>query len=371
MMGRKWVERTWLALAVAGAGAGCRAAAVEEAPRLPFHVAIAPIHDPLVRATRPERDLDRTDLVLDPDLVRLAGAVAASFERECFVRATVLAPVPSDAADRDRALVEAARAAGADMLVALDFRYEPDIWEEKSGAFWPNMFLFGLGGPLCYFLKDRTYSSKVDLTASFHDLELLRETSLASRTALVLDASAGFEELSLNFLERTGRSFTPYLASVVVPSGFLSVESEVVHARFDGEVEDALCSELVDSVKSDRLELLTGQRTGFPFELDPAQIELVRRANGRVALRGVVTLDAGSRAGRMTAFELFCAGNSATGEFGRGVAETRPGGKVLLRYEFAAEVDVPADARNDTTVQLVLEAGTVHQVRRSYTFALP
>ncbi|MEC8653220.1 MAG: hypothetical protein VXY92_11745, partial [Planctomycetota bacterium] len=135
--------------------AGC-ASQSSNVERLPFHVAIAP---PVVRVdaqmASQQRDGDATELSLAIDAEKVAEQLAQSMSAT-FMQVTTLA-ADAAASKSTRGWAQKARGVGADMLLLPKLTYSPTVHSSLNDRFWLNLPLFAIGGPLNWFVADRSY----------------------------------------------------------------------------------------------------------------------------------------------------------------------------------------------------------------------
>lgn len=369
-------ERGLLALALAVWLSACASTQQEERKPLPFHVAVIPIVNPRLReATQGpgERAGGVTAMRLQPNLVALSRTVVRVLDGRVFTRATLLEPELSNTAGesspaggpRDR--MREARAIDADLVLECELDYDPTIRQEANANFWLNLPLFLLGGPFCYFVKDRSYSADVELLGSFYDVHAIDGESvhLGDRLARILFTNARFQGVDLNFITRAQGNLTKYAVSILIPAGFLAKESDPLAQELEEEVSQTLSSEFARSVQQKRENLVHAQYLA-PFWLDSDHMQVEREADGRVRVRGRVHLVNGTSAERMTRYRLRTDEHSVEGEFAADAPDSGAGRPSA--YEIYERLEAPDGT---TTIKLDLEAGTRNRFLRTYTLAIP
>jgi hypothetical protein len=352
-------------------GAGCKSAQQLEVQRLPLHVAILPMAEPTVGQASPgEHPGKQTGMRLQLDGEQVTGAVVAALEQHCFDRATLLeldegvAGSAVDAFEREHALLALAREHGADLIIELGLRYDPEVFRKAASTFWLNYPLFLFAGPSNWFIPDNVYYADVELTTRVYDLHAIEAGGgeLGDAVAEVISISSRFAGTELSFTERA-KGISDYAKGIFIPSGHLARESE----RAAGEIRDAIVASLrtqvVQSFQSRRRDLVRAESIA-PIFVEPDDVRLVRqgdhlRVQGRVLLRrdslaqGVraVHIDAGAE--RVTLEPTELSGEGATG---------------YAIFPFDTPVPVAGEARY---LRLECEAGSRDKYIRSYTFRIP
>jgi hypothetical protein len=375
------VNHPWtrtLGLAAILALAACRSTQGTEEKLLPFHVAVIPIQDPVVRDAAGGHD-DETEMRIEPQLDQLSRGVAEALRERTFARVTLLAPfegdAASDAVERDEAWVGQALDAGADLILQCRLQYEPVVREEKNGNFWLNMPLFLLGGPFTYFVKDHTYNAEIELSGDFYDLRTLqpsggpprlRDALVGLREARVLFASERFKGVDMNFLQRAD-GFGDYAVSLICPSGFLATESPDLQDEFADRVVDELSTEFALGVQRKRQGLVLADEINLPFYLATDDVRIQPGPDGDLTLRGDVFLSATSRA-TMSTWRLTAGAHTAQGTFRKEDGAPRETGERYERYRLEGRVAADPDV---AYLRLDLAAEEREEFVRSYTFHIP
>jgi hypothetical protein len=174
----------------------------------------------------------------------ISQALVASL-RESFARVTPLAAAPGREGADASGWLQAAQAAGADLVLDAVLIYDPRLTTSLNDRFWLNMPLFALGGPGTWFVADRSYHCKVRLEVRVFDLALaasapgvLDATSQARVTLLRIERQV--DEASLSLVERG--STGDFFLSVLVPAGFVGTEAEAAPTETRRIVTDRLCA---------------------------------------------------------------------------------------------------------------------------------
>ena len=292
-------------LALLLAACGGTETRVEEGPRLPFHLMVLPveINDlPGLPRTRGEDAPDEAEeVVLTLEEGQVTDALVTALDAGGFVEVTPL-PYP-EGVDRETFLgwereeqdawwIEAASDRQGDLILSSVITYHEGVRTDINDAFWLNLPLFLLGGPMTWYVNDRSYFLEARLSADVYAVSALEggEFALArlgEDEARLQSARASLEEVPLDFIDRAD-GFGHYALSIIVPSGLLATESESV----DEEIEEALLAELADGLRrdlqanSDDLVLARGMVDFFvrPDELRIEEAEGARWLVGDVYL---------------------------------------------------------------------------------------
>lgn len=340
-------------------------------PQIPFHLAVVPL-EPLqapVRGTEGEHTLQLDGRKLSAELARaLSGS---------FARVTLLEPPPRSGPFDDPPWVGAARAAGADILLDCDMRYDAGFVGRRNGKFWPNLFLFLLGGPACYFVNDRTYSTDAALIGEFSDLNLVYRDlyDLDSGRVRLISVNADFDRVSMDFVDRAGGHVPSYLVSLFVPAGLLAKSNTRVKHGLERKMIGELCDEFARRVGQRRRDLVEAEDlVSFWFEPSDEQYTVMRDDVDTVRIRGRVILRVDEEVRRMSGWRVRAGREPENAEpwqaFGEAVSTTRriPGGEfTLLEYPLEATLAGLGSAR---TVCLELEDGHENRNTRRYTFLI-
>ena len=242
---------------------GCSSTGDEPLPQIPFHLAVVPL-EPLpspVRGTEGEHTLDLDGAELSAELARaLSGS---------FAKVTVLERGAQAGTVDDSLWVGAARAVGADMMLDCSMRFDVGFVGTRNGKFWPNFSLFLLGGPACYFVNDRTYSTDAELIGEFFDLSLVYRDlyELDSGRVRLMSTDASFDRVSMDFVDRAGDHVPSYLVSLFVPAGLLAKSNTRVKRGLERKVISELSAEFARRVGNRRRDLVQAEDlVNFWFE---------------------------------------------------------------------------------------------------------
>jgi len=284
-------------------GLGCSSAPTERAePLLPFHVALLPVELSQRAGAPPGGDPEATDLA---EGVQLAfdeadcGAMLASALRQGgFVRVTEL-HYPDDVpreqflaleqGEQDAHWIGLADSVQADLLLTPVLHWREGVRTDINSAFWLNLPLFLLGGPMTWFVDDRSYFVDVQLGVDVYAVPPLLEqyASLEDKRSHLQGARAGTTEVPLDFIDRADH-FGHYALSVLVPSGLLASESADVATSLRQAILPQLGEGLVRDLQAGKDQLLVADRM-VDFFLRPEELQVVPHGSGH-ELRGDVYL---------------------------------------------------------------------------------
>ena len=350
--------------------AGCGSTAERTLPPIPFHLALVPL-EPLrapVRGTEGEHTLELDGWKLSTELAR---ALSGSFAKVTLLPGREQAGAPDEAR-----WVGAARAAGADMMLACSMRYDAGFVGRRNGKFWPNFALFLLGGPACYFIDDRTYSTDAELIGEFSDLNLVYRDlyEIDSARVRLVSVNADFDRVSMDFVGRAGDHVPSYLVSLFVPAGLLAKSNARVKHGLERKMIGELCGEFARRVGYRRRDLVEAEGlVNFWFEPSDGQYTVARVDADTVRIRGTVFLRVDEGVQRMSGWRVWAEKAESAGPwqtFGEAVPATRssPTGEVrVLAYPLEATLPGIGRAR---TLRLEIEDGHENRNTRRYTFSI-
>ncbi|HEX6886213.1 MAG TPA: hypothetical protein VF530_22755, partial [Planctomycetota bacterium] len=289
----------WTAVLALGPLAACASSSPRpEGAPLPFHVALIPteVHDTSVLTATPsephyatpEEGTVTDDMRLDLSTAAVSRALSAELA-EAFVRATLL-ELPEDpatlaglsAAERDQFWQKRARATGADLLVRTRLLIDPAIDGERNEKFWLNLPLFLLGGPMCYFVGDRSYLVSARLQAEVFDVSE-GHANLDDFALLAIPLYVESSEQDLRFLDRADGA-GDYALSLLIPAGLLARESSEIESELEDRLPRRLGRELAARVFRERAQFEQNLALGA-FQLESEGAELLPAGAGRLHLR--------------------------------------------------------------------------------------
>ena len=355
----------------------CAAPPAAPPDRLPFHVAVVPVE---VQRTDPAElgiwDSDSMGEVR-PDEVAFeasfeSGAVSPRLVAELngiFARTTELeAPAEEGWAqrpleERARYWADAAGAAGTDLVLVPTLRYDPRVATETNGLYWLNLPLFLLGGPLAWFVNDRSYELPLArLEIGLHDASAIAISdgaTLQNNHARIHFGVLEFERASLDLIDRAGGSVPPYLYSILIPPGHLASTAEGARESLQEAVVEILCRHAGDDLL-DSAQLIVGGGEGAT-SYRPQRLRVAQGAL-QGGLRGELLLRVGSSL-RMKAFGYWIDGEYFEEPFlEEDVRETADGGR---SYGFTIPLAASGD-RDWLRVRFIDAAGAT----RSFTFPI-
>jgi len=318
---------------------------VPEASPLAFHVALIPteIHDTSVSTATPSEPVYAGAPSGPDDDMRLELSTDAVSRALCdelgaaFVRATLL-ELPDDPAalaalgpvEVERYWQERAREAGADLLVRTRLLLDPSVDGGRNEKFWLNLPLFLLGGPMCYFVGDRSYALGARLQAEVFDVSEGHEV-LDDYALLAIPLHVEFDEADLRFLDRASGAGV-YALSLLVPSGLLARETASIEGELEERVPRELGRELAAQVLAERAQFEQNLTLGA-FALESRSAKVERGPGGRVSVR--VPVQELSRVGALHRYEL-CSGSTLLASSDFSAAPASAGRRVI-----EAELELP------------------------------
>lgn len=340
---------------------GCATQARSE-DRLPFHIAIAPAVcavDAQMTSQRRAGDATAMQLVIDNGKVsnQLAQAMATTFMRVTMLTAKAGEPVST------KAWASRAKAAGADLLLQPALTYAPTVHSELNDRFWLNLPLFAIGGPLNWFVSDRSYYCDTELAGSLVDVSVATTSELSSASidddASVMEITNPASAAALNFLDRAD-GVMPYLLSLVIPAGLIASESDAATNALDDSVITQVTAAMAKGLL-DRGNNITRWK-GVSFHPRDLQVQLV---GGKRVLRGALWLEPGA-ATAITRMQHRIAGKNWQPTTMRETDKTLPTATSKGRtvYEF----EIPLEATFTGSVQFDVTQNDRFSSHRTFTY---
>lgn len=272
--------------------------------RLPFHVAVAPCE---VVALPPAGNQEAEPFLFRMNDVLLTRDIARQLGGDCFVQTTVLRVTdPSEyqmlsSVGRVNSMLQQAKFRSADLFLQTTLRYRPVIrsgWNLKVA---PNLALFLVGGPLCWFLGDQTYGVEATLEARLYDLQALQNDGDIQTARTLSEFRVAFTSVDLNLIDRG--DWYHYLLSIVIPPSFLALESDSVRAEVAREMAEGLTLGLEAGMRQRAGDIIVA-RNLVSFSLDTACVSAARQG-GRVNLF-LDVMQASDQVPGLAAAEVWC-----------------------------------------------------------------
>jgi len=263
--------------------------------------------------------------------------------------------------DGDGNIEDDARELGVDVLLLPQMMYDDTVRSETNDRFWLNLPLFLLGGPMCWFVNDRTYEHDVSLVVQFHSVSSESGTQTDRKTL----HQEEFEnrETPLDFLDRADGA-GDYALSLVCPSGWLATETDESLDSLRLEIGESLVSAVVADLSRKRGDILNS--TGANFIL--VEMDVKEGPEGKLLLEGKLDLD--ENIGFMGDCLVWCGDGEDEAKLVEFGAYTEPGKRgqtAFQRLTFTAEL--PNDSQ-EKMVRVRLQDGTSKPTARTYSFDL-
>ncbi|MFT4538298.1 MAG: hypothetical protein ACI841_001992 [Planctomycetota bacterium] len=332
------------------ASVSCQSSQKVSSEPLPFRVALIPVATGKMLPGEVNEDYTQTEFKLALNSERISKLLNESLDKRAFTSSILLdIPATRDASfstgkDKgiNRALVQAAIDAGADLILRPVLRYDPTIYTATNDRFWPNVLLFLMGGPMTWTLNDRSYYLDAQLDTEVYDLGPFRNnpdtTELGNLNFRIADGRGKLNEVALDFIDRADGNIGSYALSMLIPSGFLSKETEAVKARLEVEAVERLSEEIVQSIHENRDVIIRAENIASWYMPE------VNRKAGR--LSGYIMLETGADVDRMQSVAVYDGQNRTPID----IDTLEAGGTVMssgkypqLRYEFS--LPIPAEYR--------------------------
>jgi hypothetical protein len=376
------VNLAWFSPALLLFGAACSAPGSAHAPDLPFHVALIPLEARAAAAVADESESGSLTIALDSDELR--GAIVSSLRKSCFVRVSTLEPpqggsgqavpsgLPEDMAAWDEKArldwwIDRAVAGNVDLLALGSVTFSPVASGAINDRFWLNLPLFLLGGPMCWFVSDRSYEMQARLDLRLYDVRLIEQqrAQLGDRAAEVSAYQVEYSGTALSFVERAGGNLGAYALSVLVPAGLLVRSTENVERELREDAVASLCAGLEAKIQADRDRLLLPP--GVNFVVRPEDIAVRRTEDGFAAVRGRVHFQPDSRVESLRGYALAAGGTPTTFGFGAPVADDAASAQRSTIYAIAGNIACPKDV---DCVRLTIAHGGGDDRMRTYTLPI-
>lgn len=255
----------------------------------------------------------------------------------------------------------------ADLVLECDVKVPRRAIYSRNGKFWLNLPIFLIGGPLCYFVEDTTFTPEGEarLDAVLHQVRPIRSgrATLANGFAEVARCDVKFDGVSFDFIDRA--QVGNYFASLLVPPGLIARGNDRVCRRFAAEVSHGLAAGLEHEIDASSSSILkTESLADFFLKSDVEAVasgsEL--RVHGEVAIRSASAAD-------MREYVIRYGDKSVTGA----LADPEPdpllstGREQFLKLRFSETL--PRQAEVDK-VRIELVQGGRDQIARTFTVAV-
>ncbi len=259
---------------------GCSTTAGNGLPSLPFHAVVIP---PEIHPTSPGAPGSDSLFAINFTHEALGFALQSGLENAGFARVTYLAGESTAVDDEKRleAYQERARAVGADLLIVPTLTFSAAVEHGlDTTPFLLNLPLFLIGGPLNWFIPDRTYGfaegevARLDVRvyavpqgdgaisyATLRDLSIIDEPLRVE-----------VDKINLSFWDRAGHSYLSYVFSIFLPSSFLASETELARTEMQNEILGKLTRDLARQARSNRQLQSNPRHGGFQVNLDAVEV---------------------------------------------------------------------------------------------------
>lgn len=371
-----------LALLLACASWACAAPRPEDqGDPLPFHVAVVPLLEDDVQPEAPAgepRDGDEDVVRIELSCEAVSLGVVRALDGRVFTAASLLPSEPGTAAG-DADWVDRAQALGADLLLYCErVRYAPEVPTRRVNFLSSSLPLFLLGGPFVYYINDRGYEVEARLSARLYDLHEIRHRRERGGGPLELEKHVGHEAfdahpdpIRLNFSQRIhSDDLGAWGASLVVPTGFLEADNQLVRAAVAERAIDSIGANLASAIRGRSREILRPVGGRASFHIEPGSFVADLDQAGVLQVRAKLALQRSKNTAALARARLLVGGEAVEGS-----CQPVPGGdEGLQRYVFAARAELagaPAGSARPRSLQIeVVDRGTVSNTR-SWTFPMP
>jgi len=268
---------------------------------------------------------------------------------------------------QDEHWIKACAEADADLVLECDVKVPRRAIYTRNEKFWLNLPVFLIGGPLCYFVKDTTFTpdGEARLGAVLHQVRPIRSgrATLANGFAEVARCDVRFDGVSFDFIDRA--QVGNYFASLVCPPGLLARGNDRVCQRFASEVSQGLASGLSHEIEASSSSILKTESLA-DFFLKP-DVEAVAsgqdvRVHGEVAIRSASGAD-------MREYVIFYGNRRVIGALTDPEPDTllSTGREQFLKLRFSETL--PRQEQVDK-VRIELVQGGRDQIARTFTVAV-
>ncbi|MBK8177411.1 MAG: hypothetical protein IPK67_00600 [Planctomycetes bacterium] len=267
----------------------------------------------------PPEQIESDSVRVSIDPAALGSAIETSLRDASFVRVSTLRGPGEQprsrtdgAADQemeprdDRAhrdwWVDRAIAENVDLLALGTITFSPAASGAINDRFWLNLPLFLLGGPMCWFVGDRSYTMQARLDLRLYDVRLIEQkrAELGDRAAEISSYQVEYSGAALSFVERSGRNVGSYALSILIPSGLLSRSNDRIGQELQEDAVDSLVALLREGIDGDRERLLLP--SGVNFSVRPEEVAARRTSDGFVSVEGRIHFVPDSRVESLRGF---------------------------------------------------------------------
>ncbi len=376
MRPRNSIQVLWIALLLWCSS--CSTAPRPSARPLPYHVAFSPLHRVRMEDTQGE---DHMRFELDEDsLGSLNMRLRDVLSERSFTILSGLEPTDETLteADEELALIQHARqTTDADVLVTFDLQYGTAIYHAISDARVHASPFWWVPGPQYWFAQDHIYG--VDLTLTFKLFDLARCSAGEKDRPLELrrwffSHAVTLDDLGMDFVDRAGDRFMPYVKSFFAPSTLLVRKGpeleEILRQRFIKRLADTVAVEIARNRGS-----LIRNDHDYSFFLVSTDLEVERVSPTLAKVSFTLEHQQGRSRNQPAALKLFAGGERDPGPMQalsqNDVAEAfqeDASTKAASRYHFERQVQVKPQARS---LRLHVAVGSGVPSLREFTLALP
>jgi hypothetical protein len=282
---------------------------------------------------------------------------------ERFAKATLLSAAREGASKEEnyKVWVAESRRQGADLILDASLRYDEKIHTALNDLFWLNLPLFAIGGPFNWLVNDRSYYVHVRLEAELYSVAGVGKIAAPDQITRVSQLRSQAREATLDFIDR-GDHVGAYLLAVLLPSGFLSSESDAVAPKLQAAIAKQLAAGLIGSAQANAQQLTHWDRVDF--HPDGVRVSADRRfLEGEFVLRFVGNVSRLRFLRYRTAPGPFQDHDLGEGE--RIPARGREPG--MRRYPFR----IPLQGPDVRFVQLRVGQADIDVTSRTFTYVVP
>ncbi len=377
-------------LALAALATACLSSGRADRDRVPLHVAVVPVAvtavvppPPIEAAVASDTNDDAgaaeevADVRVSIDDAEFTNELAIALERAGFSRATVLEP-PSDLSPtefggwdsnrRDAYWIQQSEDIGADVVLHGELRFVPDATSHTNEKYWLNVPLFLIGGPLGFFVADRTYEVDARVTAHLHERNALTldQRGLDGRQSEVMRLTTRFEGADLDLVDRAGADAKTLLLSLILPAGGLAKTGPRVDRRLSEHLTTDLADGLAEELYRGRANMIEADRIAA-FYLDPSIA--IEHTEAGLVVRGEAVVHR-SEAERMHEFVIRIGDASVVGTFDEEREDPSESTQRNRLIRFPFEATLPAGSTS-TELRIELLGGGRQLAVRTYTCRVP